>query len=152
LSSLYQYPFVRNLHRLESLKPYTNDYNQIQIKERSRYAHKSTMQQQHAHKQRRERTNQNERVTTQERAQISLQQIKSVDAELWSCSVLKVCLGNSSICLGCIFIAPRDLGAVGASFGSSQPYLSAGALDCSVAYRTLHSATTNRFPIGHFPF
>jgi hypothetical protein len=50
------------------------------------------------------------------------------------------------------FIAPRDLGAVGASFGNSQPSLSAGAQDCPVAYQTLHSATVNRFLIGHFPF
>jgi hypothetical protein len=50
------------------------------------------MQQQHTHKQRRERTNQNDRVTSQECAQISLQQIKSVVVEFWSCSVLKVCM------------------------------------------------------------
>jgi hypothetical protein len=66
--------------------------------------------------------------------------------------VLKVCLGNIFICLGGPFIAPRDLGAVGASFGCSQHSLSAGALECAVAYRTLHSATIKRFPIGHFPF
>jgi hypothetical protein len=42
LSSLCQYPFVRNLHKLESLTPYTNDHNQIRSKEGSRNAHKST--------------------------------------------------------------------------------------------------------------
>jgi hypothetical protein len=130
------------------------------------------MQQQHAHKQRRERTNKNDRVTAQEHAHISLKQIKNVDdrviaqehahislkqiknvvVEFWSCSVLKVCLGNISIRLGGPFIAPRDLGAVGASFKSSQHSLSAGALECALAYRTLHSATINRFPIGHFLF
>jgi hypothetical protein len=104
------------------------------------------------HKQRREHTNQNDKVTAQERAQISLQQIKSVVVEFWSSSVLKVCMGNNSIRLGGPFIAPRDLGVIGASFGSSQPSLSAGSLDCPVAYRTLDSATVNRFPIGHFPF
>jgi hypothetical protein len=30
------------------------------------------------------------------------------------------------------FIVPKGLGAVGASFGSSQPYLVAGAPDCPV--------------------
>jgi hypothetical protein len=143
---------VRNLHRLESLKPYTNDYNQIRSKERSRDANKGIMQQQHAHKQRRERTNKNDRVTTQEHAHISLKQIKNVVVEFWSCSVLKVCLGNISISLGGPFIALRELGAVGASFGSSQHSLFAGALECAVAYRTLHNATINRFPIGHFLF
>jgi hypothetical protein len=49
--------------------PYTNDYNQNWSKEGSRDTHKSTTQQQHAHKQKRERTNQNDRVTAQEHAQ-----------------------------------------------------------------------------------
>jgi hypothetical protein len=51
---------------------YTNDYNQIRSKEGSRDTHKSTTQQQHTHKQKREHTNQNDRVTAQERAQVSL--------------------------------------------------------------------------------
>jgi hypothetical protein len=110
------------------------------------------MQQQHAHKQRRERTDKNDRVTAQERAHISLKQIKNVVVEFWSGSVLKVCLANISIRLGGPFIAPRDLGAVGASFGCSQHSLSVGALECVVAYRTLHSATINRFSTGHFLF
>jgi hypothetical protein len=37
------------------------------------------------------------------------------------------------------FIAPRGLGAVGASFGSSQPSLSAGAPDCPMRHRTVNS-------------
>jgi hypothetical protein len=42
-----------------------------------------------------------------------------VVAEVWSCSVLKGCLVNSSMCLGGPFIAPRDLVAVGALFEKS---------------------------------
>jgi hypothetical protein len=61
----------------------------------------------------RERTNLNDRVTTQERAKISPKQINSVVIEVQSCSVLKRCFGSSSRCLG----GPRDLGAVGAPFG-----------------------------------
>jgi hypothetical protein len=38
---------VRNLHKLEYLMPYTNEYNQIQSKEGSRDTHKSTTQQPH---------------------------------------------------------------------------------------------------------
>jgi hypothetical protein len=40
--------------------------------------------------------------------------------------------------LGVPFIAPNGLGAVGASFGSSQPSLVAGAPDCPVAHRTVN--------------
>jgi hypothetical protein len=48
----------------------------------------------------RERTNLNDRVTTQERAKISPKQINSVVIEVQSCSVLKRCFGSSSRCLG----------------------------------------------------
>jgi hypothetical protein len=41
--------------------------------------------------------------------------------------------------LGVPFIAPIGLGAVGASFGSSQPSLVAGAPDCPVAHQTVNS-------------
>jgi hypothetical protein len=37
------------------------------------------------------------------------------------------------------FIVLRGLGAVGASFGSSQPSLSMGAPKCPVHHRTVHS-------------
>jgi hypothetical protein len=37
------------------------------------------------------------------------------------------------------FYSPKDLGAVGASFGSSQPSLVAGAPDCPMAHRTVNS-------------
>jgi hypothetical protein len=45
------------------------------------------------------------------------------------------------------FIALKDLGAVGASFGSSQPSLVAGAPDCPVAHRTVNSKGSDwQFP------
>jgi hypothetical protein len=65
--------------------------------------------------------------------------------------VLKVCLGTAPWRLWCPFIVPRDLGAVGASFGSSQPSLSTGAPDCPVAHRTVHNTTVKRSLIDHFP-
>jgi hypothetical protein len=37
------------------------------------------------------------------------------------------------------FIVPKSLGAVGASFGSSQPSLFTGAPDYPVAHRTVNS-------------
>jgi hypothetical protein len=63
---------VTNLHKLESLTPYTNDLNQNRSKEGVETHTRTQSQQQHAHKSRRERTNQNGRVTAQERAQISI--------------------------------------------------------------------------------
>jgi hypothetical protein len=49
--------------------------------------------------------------------------------------------------LGVPFIAPKDLGAVGASFGSSQPSLVAGAPDCPVVHRTVNSNRSDwQFP------
>ena len=42
------------------------------------------------------------------------------------------------------FIVLRGLGAVGASFGSSQPSLVMGAPDCPVAHQTVNSTR-----IGH---
>jgi hypothetical protein len=56
--------------------------------------------------------------------------------KFWTCSVLKICLGTTLWRLGGPFIAPKDLEAIGASFRSSQPSLSAGAPDCS--WRTRH--------------
>jgi hypothetical protein len=46
--------------------------------------------------------------------------------------------------LGVPFIAQKGLGAVGASFGSSQPSLVMGAPDCPVAHQTVNSTR-----IGH---
>jgi hypothetical protein len=51
-----------------------------------------------------------------------------------------------------VFYISRDLAVVGASFGSSQPSLSAGVLDCPIVHRTLQSVTVNRCMIGHCSF
>jgi hypothetical protein len=48
------------------------------------------------------------------------------------------------------FIAHRDLEAVVASFIISQPSLSAGAPNCPVAHRTLHSTTDLQLATFHF--
>jgi hypothetical protein len=70
---LIQYPFVRNLHKLEPLTPYTIF---ITIKTRVRMGvetHTRAQRSNNTHtSKRRERTNQNDGVTAQERAQISL--------------------------------------------------------------------------------
>jgi hypothetical protein len=69
LSSLYQFPIVRNLHKLESLtltKMFTISKEGVETHTRTQ------SQQQHAHKSRRECKKQNDGVTTQEHAQISI--------------------------------------------------------------------------------
>jgi hypothetical protein len=43
VASLYQFPVVRNLHKLESLTPYTNVYNQNRSENGSRNTHKNTI-------------------------------------------------------------------------------------------------------------
>jgi predicted DNA-binding WGR domain protein len=59
---------VRNLHKLESLTPYTNDLNQNWGKEGVETHTRTQSQQEHAHKSRRERKNQSSRLTAQKRA------------------------------------------------------------------------------------
>jgi hypothetical protein len=84
---LYQIPFARNLHKLESLTPYTNDLNQNRSKEGVDTHTRTQSQQQHAHKSRRECNNQNNGVITQEYAQISINETIE-----WSRSLgVKVC-------------------------------------------------------------
>jgi hypothetical protein len=65
--------------------------------------------------------------------------------------VLKVCLGTAPWRLGGSFIALRDLVSIGASFGSSQPSLTAVAPDYPVAHRTVHNTMVGESLIGHFP-
>jgi hypothetical protein len=72
-------------------------------------------------------------------------------AESWSCSVLLECLVYYYMAPRDPFIAQRGLGAVGASFGSSQPSLFVCAPDCLVAHRIVHSATVTRSLIDSLP-
>jgi hypothetical protein len=64
--------------------------------------------------------------------------------DVWTCWLhLCSCLRR----LGVPFIAPKGLGAVGASFRSSQPSLVVGAPDCPVAHRTVNSNRSDwQFP------
>jgi quinol-cytochrome oxidoreductase complex cytochrome b subunit len=66
--------------------------------------------------------------------------------------VLKGCLGTAPWCLGGPFIAPRDLGAIEALFGS--PWLPSvrGCTRLFGAHWTLHNAMVNGSLIGHFLF
>jgi hypothetical protein len=59
------------------------------------------------------------------------QRIECVKLESWSLRMLSDCLGDSSMCLGVPFIAPRQLGAVGGQQG--RPNLSF----CRVVHRTV---------------
>jgi hypothetical protein len=98
LPSLYQYPVVRNLHKLESLTPYTNDYNPIRSKERSGDTHNSTTQQQHAHKQKRVHKSKRSHISkTRPNLSLTNQQRGCRGSELWCAQSM----------LGYCFMAPR---------------------------------------------
>jgi hypothetical protein len=45
------------------------------------------------------------------------QRIECARMESWCLGMIKECLGNSSMCLGVPFIAPRQLGAIGGNLG-----------------------------------
>jgi hypothetical protein len=72
MSSLYQYPFVRNLHKLKPLTPYKNDYNKKQSRDGRRNIQRAQCSNNTHTSKKREHTNQNNKVTAQECAQISL--------------------------------------------------------------------------------
>jgi hypothetical protein len=64
MSSLYHNPFVRNLHKLESLTPYTNCYNQNGVR-KGVEMHTRAQRCNNTHtSKKRESTNQNDKVTT----------------------------------------------------------------------------------------
>jgi hypothetical protein len=103
--------------------------------------------QQHTHKmQRQERKNKATELQLRNNAQISLKSLEGVVTESWTCSVHLRCLCFYNKAPGVPFIAPRDLGVVGASFGSSTPSLSAYAPDCQ------RGLTVTRSLIGCLPF
>jgi hypothetical protein len=54
--------------------------------------------------------------------------------------MLKVCLCSAPWCLGGPFIAPRDLGAIGASFGRPRLPSVRGCIGLPSAHQTLNSA------------
>jgi hypothetical protein len=64
--------------------------------------------------------------------------------------VLLLCLGYAPWCLGGPFIAPRDLGAVGAPFGVTWLPSIRGCIVLSGAHRTLHSTMAMYPLIGCF--
>jgi hypothetical protein len=82
------------------------------------------------------------------RARISTYQSKSVVVVSQYCGMFKGCLVSCSMRLGVPFIAPRDLGAVGAPFG--RPWLPS-IRECTGlfgAHRTMYSAMATKSMIG----
>jgi hypothetical protein len=71
----------------------------------------------HAHKPQLELTTQLEEFSTQMGLKSLSQRIECVRMESWCLGMIKEYLGHSSMCLGVPFIAPRQLGAVGANLG-----------------------------------
>jgi hypothetical protein len=112
-SSLYlKIPFVRNLHRLESLMPYTKwSQSKIRVREGVR-THTQVHNKATTCTKEKTSAQQNNRVIAQKCAQISLKSLNNVVTESRSCSVHLRCLGTRRGRLGAPFIAPRGLGDV----------------------------------------
>jgi hypothetical protein len=71
----------------------------------------------HAHKPQLELTTQLEEFSTQMGLNSLSQRIECVRMESWCLGMIRECLGDSSMRLGVLFIAPRKLGAVGGNLG-----------------------------------
>jgi hypothetical protein len=74
--------------------------------------------------------------TTRTKLKSLTRSIKCAETECESIRFLSECLGDSSMCLGVPFIAPRQLGAVGDNLGRLI-LLSGGAPDSPVRHRTV---------------
>jgi hypothetical protein len=130
-------PVVRNLHKLESLTPYTSDHNQNKSMGRNKLCtQEHNVVTTRTNAKRRERNNKTKEQRPKKCAQISLEHFGDVVAEFRSCGVLKLCLVCFSMRLGVPFIAPRGLGVVGSYIRKLQTFpiyvrtrLSSGALD-----------------------
>jgi hypothetical protein len=113
------FPFVRNLNKLEPLtltivitiepQEYGREWKHTQALE---------SQQHHTHKSRNEQANtQRNEFTTQQVLKSQTQRIECVLAESMRLRLFNGGLVYCSMCLGVPFIAPRQLGSVGAPFG-----------------------------------
>jgi hypothetical protein len=105
---------------LESLTPYTIwSQSRTRVREGVATHTRAQMQQDHAHKWRKERTLKTNSLNSKH-AQISLEWTKAW-SESWSLSyALVIFWGFCSMRLGVPFIAPRSLRAVGSSFGKQS--------------------------------
>jgi hypothetical protein len=104
--------FLRNLHKLESLMPYTK-WSQSKLEQGGSKNTHTRPQRSNTHtKQRQERKIKMTELHLRNRAQISLKSLNSVVAKSRSCSVHLRRLGARRGRLEAPFIAPRGLGAV----------------------------------------
>jgi hypothetical protein len=91
----------------------------------------------HAHKPRLELETKHKEFSTRTELKSLTQSIKCVETECGSLRMLSDCLDDSSMRLGVPFIAPRQLGVVGANLGGQTCLLSGGAPDSPVHHRTV---------------
>jgi hypothetical protein len=109
---------MRNLHKLESLTlTILITMKTTRVREGKKHKQKLESQQRHAHKSRNEHTNTVQRVHNSTSAQSQSQWSRWVLAESRHLKMFKGGLVYCSMRLGVSFIAPRQLGAVGAPFG-----------------------------------
>jgi hypothetical protein len=140
MSSSYQNPIVRNLHKLESLTPYKSVYTQNRSKEGSRNAHKSTTQEQHTHKRK-----ESAQIKTTELQLTNASKSLSNKSTSWSqrFRVVRV-LGFYSMAPKGSFHSPKGPRSCWSSIWKDLIAF------CPRVHRTLHSATVTKYLIGYF--
>jgi hypothetical protein len=117
-------------------RPYNDDHKRSTEVREGRATHtRLKSQHNHAHKSQLELKTQRTEFTTQMELKSLSQRIECVKLESWSLRMFLVSLVWSSMRLGGLFIAPRQLGAVG---GQSRK---AKVAFCRVAHQTVRCAT-----------
>jgi hypothetical protein len=105
-------PVCEESPQLGASRPY-NWWSQRSTEVREGKQHTQIRSNTHAHKPRLELKMKHNEFTTRTKLKSLRQSIKCMETECGRLRMLRVCLGDSSICLGVPFIAPRQLGAVG---------------------------------------
>jgi hypothetical protein len=117
-SSLEFFPFVRDLHKLEPLTlTMLFTRKATRVREGKKHTHELESQQWHTHKSRKEHTNIAQGVYNSEVLKPQTRRSGCVLAESRHLRMFNGGLVLCSMCLGVLFIAPRQLGAVGSPFG-----------------------------------
>jgi hypothetical protein len=109
-------PVCEESPQVGASRPYNKDHKEgtrVRLGEQ----HTQHTNPQHTHKSRLELETQHREFTTRTELKSLTQSIKCAEAECESLRMLSECLGYSSMRLGVLFIAPRQLGAVGDQHG-----------------------------------
>jgi hypothetical protein len=116
--------FVRNLYKLESLRPYTVwSKSRTSVREGLATHTRAQMQQDHTHKWRRERTNENQQSLNSKRSDLSLNEPRHDQSPRVSSFVLSQCFSRvCSMAPRGSFYSPKGLGVIRSSFGKQLAF------------------------------